>query len=474
MKQILLKIVRLSLFALVVLVTLGALLVAEENFRGKWAWEKYCSEKAAKGERLDFQGLIPPPVPDEQNFAMTPMVRSLFETPPESTGSLYAKFELTPKGPDKHLPSLGNWTRGQKVDLEDWKRYFEGKEVLTALEEYDGELREISAAVRRPYCRFPFQYEKGFALALPICNPFSALGKLYRLRACAELRQGQTEAATADLETLIGLANCTKAEPLLILVLVRNVQCISEVQVLWEGLADHRWSEPQLASIQGALAGQDLLTHLHLALRGERAGVNASLLQAVANPKILSSMMGPSDRPQHLEYLPRGMIYQNLLTYNRLCDEMLLPADSASFRTFAERYREEGTRLVLSSYLSILGVPVPNPKTVLVANIFPALEHIFERTLYTQVSLDEAVTACALERYWLANGRYPDSLGDLVPRYLSAVPRDAASGGELIYKPGVGGNFLLYSVGWNGVDEGGKPAFSSSHSQEITKGDWVW
>lgn len=55
------------------------------------------------------------------------------------------------------------------------------------------------------------------------------------------------------------------------------------------------------------------------------------------------------------------------------------------------------------------------------------------------------------------NGRGPESLQELVPQYLRRVPSDPFTGRALIYRP-QGTNWLLYSVGMDGVDDGGKPA----------------
>jgi hypothetical protein len=49
----------------------------------------------------------------------------------------------------------------------------------------------------------------------------------------------------------------------------------------------------------------------------------------------------------------------------------------------------------------------------------------------------------------------PDSLEQLVPKYLRHVPLDPFSGNALVYKP-TGTNWLLYSVGEDKVDDGGK------------------
>lgn len=63
----------------------------------------------------------------------------------------------------------------------------------------------------------------------------------------------------------------------------------------------------------------------------------------------------------------------------------------------------------------------------------------------------------ALRRFWLEAKGYPETLDELVPRYLPAVPRDPFSDRALIYKRLTTG-YRLYSIGDDRVDDAGVPA----------------
>ena len=71
-----------------------------------------------------------------------------------------------------------------------------------------------------------------------------------------------------------------------------------------------------------------------------------------------------------------------------------------------------------------------------------------------QVEANVAI-AFALEWYRRDRGRYPAKLDGLAPKYLAKVPQDLFSGKALVYRPADKG-YLLYSVGVNGKDEGGR------------------
>ena len=60
-----------------------ALVFAEENWRGRAAWESCRHGLEAKGVQIDWHRFVPRPVPDEQNFAMTPFLAPLFDFNPK-------------------------------------------------------------------------------------------------------------------------------------------------------------------------------------------------------------------------------------------------------------------------------------------------------------------------------------------------------------------------------------------------------
>src|ERR1035437_2927285 len=72
------RVMRRWLFVLACLATLTGLFYAVENWRGKRAWEKCRRELEAKGEVLDWNAFIPPPVADDQNIFKAPKITEWF------------------------------------------------------------------------------------------------------------------------------------------------------------------------------------------------------------------------------------------------------------------------------------------------------------------------------------------------------------------------------------------------------------
>src|SRR5579872_1414586 len=116
---------RWSLVAFASLVTLVALGYVEENWRGKRAWEAYRNELEAKGEKLEVKDFIPPPVPDDQNFAMTSFLAFLFDFNPShkqgesqwrdtNASNRAMLFANDMKAPKSSAPT---WSEGQLTDI---------------------------------------------------------------------------------------------------------------------------------------------------------------------------------------------------------------------------------------------------------------------------------------------------------------------------------------------------------------------
>ncbi|MDR3707263.1 MAG: hypothetical protein P4L33_03105 [Capsulimonadaceae bacterium] len=90
-------------------------------------------------------------------------------------------------------------------------------------------------------------------------------------------------------------------------------------------------------------------------------------------------------------------------------------------------------------------------------------------------------TQLALRAYFVDHGRYPASLAALAPRYIPAVPNDPfADAGPLRYRL-AGARYVLYSVGPDGIDDGGKPITLTTNGRadphrlidESARGDFV-
>jgi hypothetical protein len=81
----------------------------------------------------------------------------------------------------------------------------------------------------------------------------------------------------------------------------------------------------------------------------------------------------------------------------------------------------------------------------------------FERNLHL---------AFALAAYCAERGEYPAKLQELTPKYVPSVPDDLFSGKPLVYRLTDHG-YLLYSIGPNGQDDGGRSPYDTPRGDDL-------
>jgi len=106
--------------------------------------------------------------------------------------------------------------------------------------------------------------------------------------------------------------------------------------------------------------------------------------------------------------------------------------------------------------------------------LLPALSKVYQKAAREQALADQLVLATALERSRLARGHFPEALGELAPEYLTRVPADIVQGDPYRYARTPDGQFTLYSVAWDGIDDGGQIGRDHRGRWDGSRGDWVW
>jgi hypothetical protein len=506
------------LFAIACLATLVALFYAEEDWRGWHTWNHFAQQCAAKGIALDIISVAPPAVPDDENFAMTPIVSTSWgycvahdgkTIPPEKRDPHFVTRMRMPNSGNPEPPKniYGDRVRGVFTDLEGWQSYYRrlaaktnefavpaqpqspAGDVLLALGKYNGVIEELRAANRLPQSRYPLDYgsDSPWAVLLPYLAPLKISSQTLSLRSIAELQNGEPQKALEDIQLGLQLSDKVRNEPILISHLVRLAMVQLLLQPVWEGLAQHKWSDDQLAALEAALAQIDFIPGYGLSLHGELGGQTVEMTLLRRHPDRLDdifNMANLDDRKEPIphpggiavHFVPNGWFYQNEYRAARLVTDYYLPAADPDRHTFSPEIFHRGE--------TILDAETKTPdrynwyETLLVT----ALRKAAIKFAYGEASVDLARTAVALERYRLARGEFPETLDALVPKFIAAVPHDVIGGQPLKYRREADGRFVLYSVGWNETDDGGTIVLKENSERraetpmsiDLEKGDWVW
>jgi hypothetical protein len=91
----------------------------------------------------------------------------------------------------------------------------------------------------------------------------------------------------------------------------------------------------------------------------------------------------------------------------------------------------------------------------LLRTALPVIKNGYGIHLRIRANMNCAITALAIERYRLKEGKLPEAVDTLVPGYLSDVYIDPFDGKPLRYKQTNPG-YIVYTIGEDGVDNGGR------------------
>jgi hypothetical protein len=135
--------------------------------------------------------------------------------------------------------------------------------------------------------------------------------------------------------------------------------------------------------------------------------------------------------------------------------------------------------------------PISRFRYFFVMLMTPSYDTFLNRVVASDGNRDGVFIGLALELYHREHGKWPESLNELSPKYLPTLPADPITGKPLHYKI-VGDQPIVYSVGVDGDDDGGRLAknkdgelhpeyaqpnhFGKDHEAvrvSETDGDWV-
>ena len=511
------RILRRCLIVVMVLVTLVVMFYAEEKFRGKRAWNRYREAAAARGVQLDFAATIPPPIPDEQNAAMTPLIQTwLPKLKPEHTnqwselfGKAHTKLRLpksqqTKNQDDRRMTDFVAWQKAfvnarsdaDPKRLEDEVAATErtseeqakaARAILEELKIYEPALAELRQASQRPRVRYPVEYklDDPFTILLPHLARIKAIVQEVKIQASAELATGQTDRAFEDVRLMLWLTESLKDESFLICQLVRIACQQIATQPIWEGMVEHKWTEAQLKEIQERMLRVNFADSMNHSMDSERAG-GVAFIQTIIKRNNFGEMLNqigtPEGDPANLDVslsfhparklldwaMPRGWLYFELVNQCSMMDGMIANGWDAPSKVFHPKTLDENGEAFTKELRG--GVDAILHHQVLARLLLPALTKASTKFSRAQSTANQVALACALERYHKAQHAYPESLAALVPAYLADIPNEAVSTNAMRYLR-TGDGYILYSAGWDGVDDGG--TLLDKH-KELEKGDWVW
>jgi hypothetical protein len=512
--------VRRWTWAIAVVVTVMFLARAIEGFRAARAWQETEARLKQRGEQLTFDDLVGPRAPDDQNFARHPLMAGILNHE-ETTNAkgrpthrwtgqrklAELKDALRFPDPPTDGPKAGKRLRRTGPDLEALagvlksgtnrakRTLYEGgrtepretndlfhlpippaampapQAVLYAFEGRRAILDQVTEAARRPHAHYDIRYADGPNAILPHLALHKSMAVQLRTRAAARVAAGDTAGAAEDIDTMFRLAELTGEDPTLIGYLVRvAIQNIAS-GAFWDGTSQHAWSEAQLVAFQRRFAALKQRDALVQAFRGERLFGKTTfelMRQGRLDPEMLGAM--DSGRDGFIgAVMPKAWLLQNQAYHSRVMDQIVDALQHSDPERGIGAKGSAWEKERIDGWLVDTTRQRYHPYRIFTHMLLPALAQVHAKADRSLTTARLAMAVAALERHRLANGGYPKTLADLVPRFLPAVPIDPMDGQPLRYRLNADGSFTLYGVGPNHADDNG--VFESKQGHNL---DWVW
>ena len=303
-------------------------------------------------------------------------------------------------------------------------------------------IRLLRQGLPYPYVNPPYRSSDTL---FPYYSQFRGLARLLRLKGEVEAAKGDYDSAMQSwLDAMQMGGMIPHGSPLIGMLVGVACEAIGR-RPIWEKGLDHLTSAQAKVSIQRLEAIQAL--HLPFAdtMQEEKWGIQASFIKIFSNSDWKSKMQettadendnGPLKRwsgQMMLSLYGRGRILRNMSGY--------LDARIAQARL---------------PYALHLAYPLL-PSDPISQVILPVFDQARIKEVESQTQNSLLLVALALRAYHEDKQTYPATLAELAPAYLKQLPDDpfALEGGFRYRKQGE--KFVLYSVGPDAKDDGGKP-----------------
>ena len=470
------------------------------HYQLRWALHSYVAELKSRGEPMDVAQVLPPPVPPEKNGAdLFRQADAAFNETLQTKGSFFntnSVSGMTPVAPGRAM------IRWQQPDIRNIDGTISWQELATAVDANAGGYALLHQIIDKPAFDFQFNYGNGFADfsldKLYLANSKRAAQRLDAAVLC-DLQRGDTPSAVTNLRTMLALSKAMAGERLLISELVSIAIVQMTVTANWELLQSTNVTDEQLAQLQSDWADMDLI----------QSEENALAMESVMSR--ITAEQWRNSNAKFQEYFFMETRLNGPDQHKTLFDEIRAETVSFEWRYWwsypdelkmlkgQEIMRETG-RMIETNRSFQAAITAESQKTAalqgktandqsdmnnvdmhsILSQDISAWGAVHRKTEAEEVARQVVMTAMALKRYQLKHGNYPPDLDSLVPEFVPAVPLDPVDGQPLRYRPNADGTFLLYSIGQNGVDNGGDPSIekgvtgSNYYWQNSHALDWVW
>ena len=480
--RLLKRVFRFLLKTLLALLCLFFLFLLFERVRGQIALAHFKKELAAKGETLDVQKLLASPAADADNGAPEFLrLAALIQTGKCLTKNPPLVMRMV--APGKAMVGFRERTWVDEKVTNNWA------DVTVELATNVETLAKLRIVLTRPAFDFRPDYSQGFdetnlTYRLPRAR---MLCLLLGTAVQNSLHNRECQTAFADLLGAVSLPRVLERGSIAVSEMVRGAISSMNLSTTWEALQADCWTDEQLAMLQKAWEKNGFLTNMVRGLEMERAISDGHYDQfRKSNEKTYQAMLFSFDNYDDSNWwqeFVRKQIYCRVWRFAWSYQDEKFYLEGMEHLIHDTRSGTERARGNSDDWFGLLFPEMPhqnfydNWRFGMSARSLAVLSKVTWRSARAETERSLVLCAIALKRYSLRYGKPAPDLNALVPEFLAAVPLDYMDGKPMKYRLKPDGTWVLYSVGYDGVDNGGDASLSDpgKGSRNIWAGkDVVW
>ncbi len=335
-----------------------------------------------------------------------------------------------------------------------------------------GQLNALQPAIEdaRKLIQFPrgrFEItvaENPLATPLDHAQDARATSFLLYYDACRMAYDRNGDGAIRSLRAGLNVAAALRDEPTLISQLVRLAILRMCLRTTARVLAHSEPTAEALESMQAALLAWELEHPFRVGVRGERAMAHL-LMDRVAAGRVGVARVADNDTPENQKPRQRFVewFYRRYYSSGDHADVLSLMTEE-----YKATFEPTEDQSALLQAINQHALHIRSYERLFVGLLVPGKERVFHSDLDCRAETRCTAAILAAERFRRETGHLPDSVKDLVPKYLPAEPTDPYTGTPLISRR-ESDHFIVYSVGRDLEDNGGDFSHESLIGRMDTK-----
>jgi hypothetical protein len=323
---------------------------------------------------------------------------------------------------------------------------------------------KANQALVLPSSRYPVDFTLLMNTPLAHLGWLKQLAEIQRYSALLAIRAGRSESASSNVVTILALARTLDDEPCVISQRVRLKLIQTAFTTLEHRANAETFSAAELDRLAAAFARTGTTNLMVRALIGERAMTMPYFRMTRAEASRIRSPKNGAGSEENSPLPCYGPFLLRLIGYYELDFGSYLYAMN---KGIALARRPPPDNRTADGYFAYVGEESMKRHRIISGGTLSYYSGVVSRENEGITHQRLVMTALAIEQFSNQNRQIPEKFDELVPLFLPAVPADPFDGEPLRYHRLANG-YVIYSVGRDGEDNGGRERPTDAKSSDKT------